>query len=165
MIKYPYCCRYNQLQYKIFTSATTGNISTQYFGEKFNSDKVDGHVKLAIFVFVPPYLKRDKNVSLMFDIKKNTMMEVSDNDQILTDIVDDIDANVTHLSKNFTAPSPNLNQMYFQLSRTVPEEEISKMELDSMPGFKLTWKYNKHVDQMNIEDKYDNKNKRIEFTR
>ena len=65
-IKYTYSNGINQLHYSVVTSATTGNISTQYFGEKFNADKVNGKIRIIIEVYVPSSVKGDQNISLMF---------------------------------------------------------------------------------------------------
>ena len=43
----------NQLAYKIHISSSSGNISTQYFGENFDVDKVDGSIYIWICVYVP----------------------------------------------------------------------------------------------------------------
>ena len=47
----------------------------------------------------------DQNTTLMFDIKKETMKEVSDNDKMHMDPTGDIDADLKHWSKNFSEPS------------------------------------------------------------
>merc|ERR1712029_958619 len=50
-IEYPCYYEYgNQLRYEVNTFATSGNISTQYFGQKFDANKVDGNIHMEIWV-------------------------------------------------------------------------------------------------------------------
>ena len=138
-IGYPYQrTGYNQLWYIVFTSASAGNISTQYFGEKFNAIKVDGEIYISIYVYIPTSMKGDKN---MFYINKKTMKEVSDNDKLSMTGVGDIDADLTQWSKNITAPKSGYYK--FVLDRRVSADDIKNLELDMMPGFRFTWNYDK----------------------
>ena len=125
----------------MFTSATSGNISTKYFSEKFDADKVDGDINIRLQVYVPDSLIGEKNVTLMFDINKKSMKEVSDNDKMY--MGGTIDADVTHWSKNNAGPLSGFYYMY--LDRQVSSEAIKNTDLDMMPGFGQTWKYNKQV--------------------
>ena len=52
------------------TTATSGNITTQYFGEKFDATKVDGNIFIAIYVYVPPSVKNDRSTTLLFNLGK-----------------------------------------------------------------------------------------------
>ena len=81
------------------------NISTKYFGDKFDPTKVDGYIYIQIEVNVPPSVMGDQNTTIMFDVKKETMKEVSDNDKMKFGYHDDIDADLTHWSKNISPPS------------------------------------------------------------
>ena len=50
-IAFPYHnSKFNQLSYYIFTNARSGNISTQYFGDRFRAEKVDGHMDIMISI-------------------------------------------------------------------------------------------------------------------
>ena len=141
------------------TFATSGDISTQYFGDKFDANKMDGNIHIWIDVNVPPSVKGDQNTTLMFDIKKETMKGVSDNDKMK--FIDDIiDADLTHWSKNFTKPAAD--RYYIGLDRKVRADDINEMDLDVMPGFRLTWNHNKHVEP---EDRFSNQIKSKQFVR
>ena len=70
------------------------------------------------------------------------MKEVSDNDQTSFDY-NDIDADLTHWSKNVIGRSYSYR---IELDRKVSADDINNMDLDMMPGFRLTWNYNKHVE-------------------
>ena len=89
------------------------------------------------------------------------MRQVSDNDKMIFDFVYDvIDADLTKLSKNITAPFED----YFTiaLDRTVSEEAIKKLRLHMMPGFEFYWKYNKPIEPLN---QYGDESKTKEFVR
>ena len=54
----------------------------------------------------------------------------------------DIDTDLTHWSKNITAPG---STYYIKLDRKVSQDEIRNMKLDKMPGFRFTWNYDKQA--------------------
>ena len=63
-IEYPTIIGMGKLISKVTTSATSGNISTKYFGDKFDIDKIDGKIEIQISVSVPrPYRSID-NITL-----------------------------------------------------------------------------------------------------
>ena len=142
-VQFPvYYVSQNQLKYYMKTFATTGNISTRYFGYKFDAVKVESQIKIEIQVFVPRNVRYDKDTTLMFNINKQTMKEVSDNDQMFLDNII-IDADLAHKSANITAPSYSY---YTELNRKVSMEDINQLDLDIMPGFRMTWNYNEHLE-------------------
>ena len=145
-LKFPYFKRTSdQLRFDVSTSATSGNMSTQYFAEKFNADKVDGNIYVGIDVYLPNNVKNNKNVTIMLEINKKAMKELiyPDREKIRSpDFYDDL----THYSKNITAPDPKLGFYSIFLYRKVSQDVIRKMENDTMPGFRFTWKYNLQIE-------------------
>ena len=104
-----------------------------------------------IHIYVPTSVMVDKDVKMMFDIHKNTMKKISGYDYMnMNDI--DIDGDLTHWSKTITNPISKDGYMvgYY---RQVSQDDIKFMKLDMMPGFRLTWYYNKQVEP---EAKYSN---------
>ena len=137
------------------SSATSGNVSTKYFGDKFDADKVEGYIHIDIRVHPPASVWKDRNTTIMFNIEKITMKEDSDNDKIKFGICQDcdIDADVTHWSRNVTIryhPPP----YYIIMNRKVSSDDINNMDLDLMPGFRLNWNYNYNVEP---EPEYNSK--------
>ena len=166
-VEYPFYIKEdNQLNYMMYTSATSGNISTQYFGNKFEADKVDGRILIKIYVSVPPSLIGDTNVTLMLEITKRTMKEVSDNDLMTFDCSDcttiNIDADLRKWTKNITAPNPEYGYYFIKLDRKVSQDDIKNIDLDMMPGFRFTWNYTRVVDPKSI---YSNQDKNKQFVR
>ena len=139
LIEYPYYFydTFNQLRIIVSTTASSGNISTQYFGEKFAADNVDESIYIKITVFNAPF--SNNGTSIMFNIEKNTILELSDSDRMSFD--GDIPADKMNFSKKFSPPK---NKTIFRLDRRVSIDSINNMI--TMPGFRLTWKYNKEVE-------------------
>ena len=141
-IKYPYL-NFGQLLYKLYTSTTLGNISTQYFGEKLDSTKVDSNIAIEIRVYIPRKVNGDKNTTITFDIEKETMKKVSGEDKMSFGRIH-FDADRTHWSDNFTGPYTTYYEP--KLSRTVSADDIQNLDLELMPGFRVAWKYNKPLE-------------------
>ena len=73
------------------------------------------------------------------------MKKVSDNDKMTMSIVGDIDVDITHMSKNFSI-GPSKDFFGVLLNRKVSFEEIKNIEIDRMPGFRFSWKYDKDME-------------------
>ena len=80
------------------------------------------------------------------DINKKVMKELifPNKDIILDDACDNYD--LFHCSKNITAPNPKLGLYLVKLDRKMSQDVIRKMEIDTMPGFRFTWKYNLQIE-------------------
>ena len=156
---YIYPSWYHKFYYKVETSATSGNISTQYFEDQFDANKVDGHIYIDIEIHVPPSVVGDKNTTIIFNIEKRTMKEVSDNDNIRNVNNDVIDADLNYWSENITAPTADY---HIKLNRKVTADDIYNMDPDMMPGFRLTWNYNRNIEPVDI---YSNLTKTKQFVR
>ena len=136
-----------QIMYYMDTYATSGNISTNNFGEKFAADKVDdSRIKISVYIMVPRDYRGEKDTSLTIKIEKNTLpfdyMQVWPPGAV-------IDNSLTHWSRNFTlydmkfAPFKSEFEMLFD--RMEDDISISKLDLEWMPGFRLTWSYNRQM--------------------
>ena len=150
-MQYPYYSKYhNQLFYYVTTSATSANISTQYFGTKFDPYKVDGYIHIMVNFHVHSSAIDNRNITLMLNVQKNTMQEVSENDRMIftyylsmdfNPITVDIEAELKHWSRNVSM----LSNYAIKLDRKVSLDEIRNVELDVMPGFVLSWNYDKWI--------------------
>ena len=128
------------LTFNMETTATSGTISTQYFGEKFDADKVERHLYYNINIWPPNSVKNNPNVTLHFDIERILITDLSTGQDALYDITyDDI---ITDISKNYTPPAPRFGSYQFlQFDRNVVMRDVRKQKLKLMPGFRLTWLY------------------------
>ena len=84
--------------YYVHTYATSGTISTQYFGDEFDADKVETNMMYRIVVYPPDSVKWNSNVSLHFVIEKISMKNLLTGYETY-DIkdVDKISMDITHI--------------------------------------------------------------------
>ena len=120
------------------TAASSGSISTQQFGEKFDADKVEtGPLVYFISVYTPDSVRNNPNATLHIDVEKVSMTDLSSGEDTLS--VDETMVEKSHRSFNFTQPSDIWYHIQFR--RKVIQADVRKQRLYRMPGFKLRWHY------------------------
>ena len=125
----PYFEKYkNNLYYNIYTTARSGNITTKHFGDMFDADKVDRNIE----IYVSFELASRKFA--VIDIEKITMTVGDDEFKYGEHSGDKIDADLKHLWENVTGSNYKVS-----LDRKLSMDDIDNVNLDTMPGFKLTW--------------------------
>ena len=132
------------------TSALSGNITTQYFGEKFNATNIDaGDVNIHLHIHSPiSFSQKDDNrinITLQFSIEKVTMTEYSDKDRLILSEFESLDPIVNHISRNISISKLNSDKIIVENKRRVTEEDIRNLKLNQMPGFQLTWHYHESL--------------------
>ena len=139
---------WNQLRYYVYTSAASGNISTQYFGDKFEADKVEGNIFIDMYIFVPAI---EENTTILINLEKNTISEFSSNDMLTiytSNII--LDPEIKHWSSNISITDFDIhdNSYFYNIdhNRLLSDEDILALDMDMMPGFRLSWNYNKHLE-------------------
>ena len=131
-----------KVAYWVQTHATSGTISTQYFGEKFDARKVEINVLYRVQIYPPKLVRNNSNVTLHLDIETNIMTDLSTG---ASDKVNKIPGvsyrkdGLTHISRNCTPPKSK--SYYIQIIRNVSPDDAMKQKLKLMPGFKITWYY------------------------
>ena len=132
------------INYEVLTSALNGTVSTQHFGEKFNSSKVDMAFYYQIKVYVPQSVRYNENISMHFEIEK-----VSIEGQVGRWASGQDNLKLSGLHANVGAEIQNMNKTYkppgfhqtVTLARKVTAKDLKRENLYLMPGFKLTWYY------------------------
>ena len=146
---------YNGVTYDVHTSATSGTISTQYFGDMFDADKVETYTKYYVYVVPPDSVKSDSNVTLHFKVQKISLGGLSTGKDKISlyypprkpSATEYIDAETTHFIKNFTPPlTPDFwgdkpDDIWMGHERKVIQQDVRKQKLKTMPGFRLIWYY------------------------
>ena len=132
-------------KYTLRSFATSGTISTQYFGEEFDANKIETQIHYEVIITPPEDLQKNKNVSLHFEIDKISMT-LSEGDD--------------NLYMHNTMPFGNYKEFKgrthfhvkialvpgseykLRLVRRVNRDEV-KMQTQHarMPGFRLKWYY------------------------
>ena len=75
--------------YFVYTSATSGSIFTQYFGEEFDADKVEtGPLTYYLSVYPPASAKKNNpNVTLHFEFEMVSMKDLSSGYDTLREVL------------------------------------------------------------------------------
>ena len=145
-----------QLLYYIYTSAPSGNISTQYFGDEFDADKLQSNYEIEVYIYVPENAQNNKNVTFMLKIDQEFMDNKDElrfgtgfgGEKIVSKV----------FSKNFSSP----NSDYALRFKRFEIGNINGKENQKMPGFRVSWKYDTDVV---AEAMYMNDKKTLEFVR
>ena len=104
-------------------------------------DKLDGlNLVTQITICVPLSDDNYNNTYMIVNIEKNSITEFP-----LRDRTFDMYPDVKHLSQNISISGSGICRSYDH-SRRVSEDEINSVDLDMMPGFRLTWKYSKQLE-------------------
>ena len=126
--------------YYVRTAAASGTIFTQYFGDKFDVDKVEPRITYYVEVYPPDSVKRNRNITLHMNIEKLSMKGLSTGrDKLSWGCCAEINADITQTSKNHTPPGTSTKELNFM--RSVIHADVIEQTLQMMPGFKLSWHY------------------------
>ena len=129
--------------YIISTSATSGVITTQYYGEQYQPNLVEIAPYYHINVYPPESVINNANVTLHFKLEKHTMTGLPRGmfDNIMVE-GKSLDEGLTSITLNFTPPAGAGNARFMRLWRqNIPYEYIMTNEMKLMPGFRLSWYY------------------------
>ena len=138
------------------TSASSGVVKTQYFAMKFEVDKIatNQNLKYYFAVQTPPEAKDNSDYTLTVEIDSNLMNVSSNSTDDLYIFFGDYWYAVDQKVYNITSPGDTVE---FELERYVTKEDVeNNMHLKSMPGFKVTWKWNKNIDYATYKDEIFN---------
>ena len=136
----------NDIAYVINTYATTGSITTQYFGEKFDVDKLELDINYKLRLMVPDSIISNPNASIHFTIEKVTMQNLKrGRDNLFVGGLNFNDYNEFKASrKPFTRKYLDDKCQCYEifLNRKVSKEDVvSSVKLDQMPGWNISWYY------------------------
>ena len=132
----------SEYESSLSTYATSGSISTPYFGEKFNPSLIDKESRISITIYPPKAALDNSNIKLHLKIYKKTLKGLSKTSQDrfgihgLSQAVtkeDDLE-----LSFNFTQTRKDVGIV---LTRKITSDDLLSNNLKSMPGFNLSWWY------------------------
>ena len=127
-------CKKVSLKHLIVTSANSGVISTQYFGEAFNKSNLHKSFLSAVLFYKPSEVLQNENVTFHIQINRNELRGV---DKYLWG-ANDYDDDVQNKIYNFTPPQ---SFGLFAFLRDVSEYQFNVIKMDFMPGFTIQWKY------------------------
>ena len=128
-------CSDYRLRYQFTTYATSGNISTHYFGHKFEVAKMERNFKVQASILPPSQYQEDSNITLYVNVEKNLVQEFDDFWSV---------GSTSTISKEFSPPG---SWKWYTLERKISVGDLNQIQMDSMPGFRLIWYYNKVLDK------------------
>ena len=135
------------LNFILQTTATSGSVNTEYFGEQYQSHLVKRNVKYYVYVYPPVSVRTNPNVTLHFKVEKLSMtgMSVGWDNVVIgsgSGSGSNLDAGLSSATFNFTPPAESADSRWICLTRNnITIEEIKTMDMESMPGFKVSWYY------------------------
>ena len=151
----------------VYTGATSGSISTQHFGEKFNVDEVDRNFFYVIMFYPPDSVKNNPNITLHFNLEKISLRNISsesgENYDYDFDKPSRYEDDTREISSNLTKPLDF--SYYMQLNRHVSLKDVRSQNLDKMPGFRVRWYYSGVNDEVQPEDTYSGRDETLAFVR
>ena len=131
------------------TAAKSGTISTQYFGDKFDVNKVETKAYFKVKVDVPmDSVRENPNVTLNFDIETVTMDLSIGEDSIL--LGQELIPTHTHTTKMNESFSPPGWDTYIVLKRETTHEDLKAVDMKLMPGFRLSWSFTGIMEEENL---------------
>ena len=121
--------------YDVTTAASSGSVTTQYFGEQFDADKVEtGPLYYRVNIYPPPSVRNNPNVTQHLDVEKVSLTDLSSGRDILSGLGR---METSHMTFNYTPP----RNRYITISRDVIPADVMKQKLYIMPGCRVTWYY------------------------
>ena len=130
----------------IETTATSGVVTTQHYGEKFMSELVERKFRYMVKVFPPWNVRRDKNATLHFklDMVPMTGLLEGSRSRAYMQGLGFLDEGQTTAYTTFSPPAPPAGYIKFRdmfVSQDVSSVDVETQKLDLMPGFRLSWWY------------------------
>ena len=129
--------------YYVETAASSGSITTEYFGDRFDAAKVETNLDYDILVYPPASVRINPNIpnlTLHLDVEKVSLEDLSSGEDRLA--VEWNPMMETHMTFNYTPPTGGRYGNYeIQLIRDVLPADVRKQKLDMMPGYRVTWYY------------------------
>ena len=176
----PYCYRRSssdyctdQLFYSVYTSQSSGYISTINFDEKYTKNEVEENIFSSVYIYIPRNISDNENITLVLKVEKKSFLQ--GHDLFTYNYATEegmLDANVTFYTKNITGPSTMIKDNFgritfadhylFNLDRLVSQKGTENIQQNLTYGFKLSWYYEPSIES---ERKYTEDNPTKEFVR
>ena len=126
------------------TVATSGVISTQYFGNNYKPNLVQDSTLSIIKIFIPALALDNDNVTLHINLEKNSMTDLPSGYErfmVFDKGFTYLDAEETQYNRKYSPPNqdPSTHFRVFALIRNVHPDILNDQNLETMPGFNLSW--------------------------
>ena len=150
--------RIERNSYYVTTSATSGVIKTQYFGEIFQQHLVERKALFNVNVYPPETVRNNKSVTLHFKLEKVSIQGLSIvQESFRADDYGWVDSRMSSVTFNFSPSSSAKDYINMMMTRNnIAEEYMNTMEMDNMPGFQLSWYYTDMESELLPDNKFYN---------
>ena len=134
---------FTDIQLHLNSDATSGTITTEHYGEKFDADKVEPDIRYVISIHPPEsVLGACSGVTLHFEVEKNSMQNIVSGWEVYREDLQSgfavVNADIKNITRNYCPPG---KKREFYSQRKVSSEDIKNVDMEFMPGFKLKWHY------------------------
>ena len=129
-----------KVNYAVVSSAKSGSISTQYYGEKYDSNKVENSITYDVTV-TPPKLSfwLEEEVTLHLVIETVVMKDLTTGEDF---VFTDPNCWTCHYEDTITYQNSTPPEKFqLQIARDVPIDDVKNQRLELMPGFRFSWSY------------------------
>ena len=121
--------------YYIDSSALSGVVTTEHFGEQFRQDIVQKKIYYEVIINPPDNFLLDENITLHLKLQMVAMAGHGiETMHIMPDLYNLEPTDV------YLKVSPPVTHT-FQFQRDILSEDLSQVRMDIMPGFKISWHY------------------------
>ena len=160
-----------ETRYSLFTYATSGSISTPYFREKFNPSLVEKEFILQMTIYPPNTALDNPNITFHLKIEKNILRGISRTSFDRLSITSEglimmgeasINEDTVKLTTRFTQKRKSI---ILTLNRKITSDDLSVNNLDSIPGFNMSWWYTGAEVRPDDHNDFMNENKTLLFRR
>ena len=147
------------LKWTAQTSALSGLVYTNNFGEEFNLKKVQRSVTFLFKIFPPKTFGIDQNATLHFEIEKlQVPLDSIGTQDMYESSYGNLDLYQSKFHLNFTPPFSQYK--FIKLTRKFFESDILSSKINTIPGFKFKWYYTGNVQP---HAKFQNNKKTVQF--
>ena len=132
----------NGLNFFLSTAATSGVITTQYYGEQFRPELVERKLYINVRIYSPRSVMHNENVTLHLKVEKVSMKGLMwfSQDKVEMHGFDRITADQKTAYTNFTPPG-SVKEMILNRKVLRYDEEVLTQKLHLMPGLRFSWWY------------------------
>ena len=121
-------CSDYRLRFFVYTTKTFGSMSTKYFGNNFDADKIERDYKIS-FYFYPPKNIQNSVYDYHFQIERNNLTEYEE-------FYDTVENDISILTRKISPPGTKKRFIY---SMKISKDDLKNVQANLMPGFKLKW--------------------------
>ena len=146
-IKTPTVNKFSGITYWIHTSALSGVITTDHFGQKFKSELIEEKFIYKVSIYPPEITKDNNNVTIHLNLEKLSITGIKwlekEWNYFYMSGSGSIDDDKVSIYKNFTPPISKYgtDNRGIDKRRYSKASEIVPLKMEMMPGFRFSWWY------------------------